>query len=167
MFCDLLAVEAPPASLDHVYAAHVFEHFQRHIAVGLLCRWNTWLPRGGLVELEMPDVDACMREMVACDPLRRRELVRHLWGSHEATWATHHEGWMPETADAAMQACGYAIADIRCIGGQWPSFVITGRKQIAPSVDRAMGFLAPMHRDDGRLLRHWLSTIRGEVGNAC
>jgi hypothetical protein len=161
--CDLLQLDAPSDSIEEIYSSHVFEHFQRHVAIGLLCRWRRWLVLDGSIRLEMPDVEACIFEMTEAPLWRRLQLVRHLWGSHEAPWATHHEGWMPEAAENVLRACGFHVIDVSRAVGRWPSFTITGRKARNPELDHIMECLAPMYADNQDLRNYWLHYIRGEL----
>jgi hypothetical protein len=161
--CDLLDLRLPSGSISEVYMAHVFEHFQRHIAIGFLCRWNSWLEANGAVLLEMPDILAGCQELATAPFQRQLQLIRHMWGSHEASWATHQEGWMLETAAALLSACGYIPHECTTTPCRWPSFRIRALKQRQPDVQAIAGILQHMAIDDAPLLDHWMSYIQRHI----
>jgi hypothetical protein len=90
---DVVSVTAPPESVTEVRLHHLFEHFDRAQALVLLMRWYSWLRPGGYVTIETPDFEACI------DGYRERSLgeqsliLRHIFGSQEAPWAQHMDGW--------------------------------------------------------------------------
>ncbi len=157
---DFTRMAFPDASLQEVYAAHVFEHFQRQVAVGFLVRWHRWLRPGGILRLEMPDIEACMREFIPAPLERRLQLIRHLWGSHEAAWASHHEGWMPDYAALAFAACGFEVIDLKRIGGRWPAFEISGRRQGEVDWRAVEQVFAAMCPGDVKLPARWVGEAR-------
>ena len=85
-------------SIDEIRLHHVFEHFPRTIALALLCRWRDWLKPGGLLRIETPDAMASFKAMIS--PFisfdSKQQVMRNLFGSHEATWAVHWDGWYKE-----------------------------------------------------------------------
>jgi predicted SAM-dependent methyltransferase len=94
-FHDLTEMRYPAESVDEVRLHHVFEHFPRPQAAALVASWRSWLKRGGTLRIEVPDFDATAALVLnAGAPVRdRRVAVRHIFGSNEAPWATHYDGW--------------------------------------------------------------------------
>lgn len=104
---DLTALSFPDGSVDEIRLHHVFEHFNRVVALGMLVRWHRWLGLGGSVLIETPDfaatAEAALRETGAA----RVALVRHLEGDQAADWAYHVGQWYPERFERTLAAFGF------------------------------------------------------------
>ena len=87
---------------------HVFEHFDRPTALRLLIDWHEWLAPGGTLTIETPDFERAARAFAAA-PRRadRGTVLRHLFGSHEAAWAVHWDGWYEERYRRTLGALGF------------------------------------------------------------
>jgi hypothetical protein len=90
---DVLSVAAPPESLTEVRLHHLFEHFDRAQALALLVRWYGWLRPGGYVTIETPDFEACVAGFSERSLGDQALILRHIFGSQEAAWAQHRDGW--------------------------------------------------------------------------
>ena len=116
---DITKVIYPTSTVDEVRLHHVFEHFPRQIALALLCRWAEWLKPGGLLRIETPDVMASAWALIS--PLtsssKRYQIVRHLFGSHEAGWAAHWDGWYKDRFRHTLTALGFR--DLRFVKSRW------------------------------------------------
>ena len=112
---DLRLLRYPPASIDEVRLHHVFEHFPRPLACALLASWHTWLRPGGILHLEVPDFAATAGIILSPHASQRAKAVaeRHLYGSHEAAWAVHCEGYTPAMLKAIVVAFGFETREIR------------------------------------------------------
>lgn len=112
---DLRTLSYPDESIQEVRLHHVFEHFSRPVALALLCRWRDWLGKGGLLHIETPDLLASSWLMVS--PLvsykDKQQVVRHLFGSHEAPWAVHWDGWYAERFEVTLRSLGFRDLQIR------------------------------------------------------
>lgn len=108
-YADILKLWYPKSSVDEIRLHHVFEHFPRQIALALLCRWNDWLVPGGLLWIETPDVMASARALVSpfTSENTRLQILRHVFGSHEAQWAAHWDGWYKSRFLKTLSALGY------------------------------------------------------------
>lgn len=98
LYADITGLHYPAGSIDEIRLHHVFEHFPRQIALALLCRWCDWLRPGGILRIETPDVMGSAWALVSpfSSSRRKQQIVRHLFGSHEASWAAHWDGWHKE-----------------------------------------------------------------------
>lgn len=108
-YADITELRYPGGTIDEVRLHHVFEHFPRQIALALLCRWTDWLKPGGLLRIETPDVMASAWALVS--PMTssgaRHQILRHLFGSHEASWAAHWDGWYKDRFKDTLSALGF------------------------------------------------------------
>ena len=159
---DFTTMNFDNESCNEVRLHHVFEHFQRHIAISFVCKWNRWLEWNGKLTLAMPDIEECIKQFGPAGEMRKRQLIRHMWGSHEANWATHHEGWYPGSAYDMLEACGFMHIDVVRNNGQWPEFIITGLKRKPPELNEIARFLFPYDFRDG-MLKNWLEKIKSEI----
>lgn len=105
---DVRSLTYAPNSVDEVRSHHLFEHFDRPTAIKLLIEWRRWLKSGGRLVIETPDFEACSVAWLAAKDLAEKEkLIRHLFGSHEAEWAVHREGWYKEKFERYLTALGF------------------------------------------------------------
>lgn len=107
--CDVVAIEFPYQSIQEVRLHHLFEHFSRAQALALLCRWTDWLEIGGTLHIETPDWDASI--LTYLSPFttadQKEQVLRHLFGSHEASWAVHWDAWHKKRFKKTLEALGY------------------------------------------------------------
>lgn len=108
-YADILKLWYPKNSVHEIRLHHVFEHFPRQIALGLLCRWNDWLVPGGKLWIETPDIMASARALVSpfASESTRSQILRHIFGSHESHWAAHWDGWYKSRFAQTLSAFGY------------------------------------------------------------
>jgi predicted SAM-dependent methyltransferase len=52
---DIVSLDCPPDAVAEIRLHHVFEHFERAVALALLVRWYEWLSPGGVLTIETPD----------------------------------------------------------------------------------------------------------------
>ena len=105
---DILSLDAPEDALAEVRLHHVFEHFERPVALALLVRWFEWLEPGGVLTVETPDFERCV-EGFADRRLEEQSLIlRHLFGSQEAPWARHLDGWSARRFREVLPRLGFA-----------------------------------------------------------
>jgi predicted SAM-dependent methyltransferase len=110
VFADITKLQFPPQSVDEIRLHHVFEHFKRSEALALLIRWHEMLKVGGRLHLETPDLDGCARQLVSDIPFRVKQVVvRHCFGSQEAGWANHYDGWTAERYHHVLGQLGFSV----------------------------------------------------------
>jgi hypothetical protein len=90
---DVTLVSCPPATLAEVRLHHLFEHFERAQALALLIRWYHWLRPSGRLRIETPDFEACIADYRDRPVADQGVILRHIFGSQEAPWAQHRDGW--------------------------------------------------------------------------
>ena len=106
---DISTLSYPESSVDEIRLHHVFEHFPRPLALALLCRWRNWLKPGSLLRIETPDALESFKLMASSfysfDD--KQQVMRHLFGSHEAAWACHYDGWYKEKFTKTLNKLGF------------------------------------------------------------
>ena len=93
---------------------HVFEHFDRPTALALLAAWQFWLAPSGELLIETPDFGKSI-ELLQDPRLSihdRQVVLRHIFGSHEASWAVHYDGWSDDKYRWTLSELGYEIISI-------------------------------------------------------
>lgn len=106
---DLTKLNYDHGSIEEVRLHHVFEHFPRHIAIALLAGWQMWLKRGGRLMIEVPDFTESAKLVLDENTPNRDKGValRHIFGSNEAPWAIHYEGWTEENFVRILKSFGF------------------------------------------------------------
>jgi hypothetical protein len=112
---DILELSYPANSIDEIRLHHVFEHFSRPVACALISGWSSWLKVGGKLHLEVPDFQKTARVILSPFTSFRKKAIaeRHLFGSHEARWAIHCEGYTPMMLREMLLCFGYDIITVR------------------------------------------------------
>ncbi len=114
LFCDVTKIDLPQDEIDEVRIHHVFEHFNRVVALTLLIRWQGWLRIGGLVRIETPDFEASAADFLGAANLDRKlRAIRHLEGDQAAVWAYHVGQWFPERFTHTLSKLGFADIETR------------------------------------------------------
>jgi len=108
-YADLRELKYKKSSVDEVRLHHVFEHFPRHIAIALLAGWQVWLKRGGTIKIEVPDFTESAKLVISpsTPPRDKAVALRHIFGSNEAFWATHYEGWTQDNFRKILKLYGF------------------------------------------------------------
>jgi predicted SAM-dependent methyltransferase len=118
LYADLKSLQYPPESVAEIRLHHVFEHFTRGTAIGLVIGWYGWLVEGGSLTIETPDFERMVKAFRRAKTAKGRGLaLRHIFGSHEADWAVHCDGWYPEKFERVLSALGYC--DLQVEQSKW------------------------------------------------
>ncbi len=109
LYQDITKLNYEKNSIDEIRLHHVFEHFMRPDALAQLCKWREWLKVGGLLKIETPDAMAGFKIMSS--PLfsypDKQQVLRHIFGSHEASWAIHCDGWYKNKFEDTLKELGF------------------------------------------------------------
>ena len=168
---DITGLRYEPESVAEVRLHHVFEHFDRATALRLLIDWHEWLEPGGRLVIETPDFEAAVRRFRR--PWRRSQrdvAVRHIFGSQEAEWGLHADGWYKAKFRKVLGALGFEVTKVR--RATWrgtDNITVEARKLEAPFLtreeltERATEVLADSLVDDSsterRLLEVWVGSL--------
>lgn len=118
-FADVTQLDFPDGTVDEVRLHHVFEHFGRVTAMGLLVRWHRWLKVGGRLYLETPDILGSARMLTSNAPWHlKMGAIRHLSGDQADTWAYHLDHWFPERYQHTLPKLGFGEVETKSVS--WP-----------------------------------------------
>lgn len=107
LITDFRTLTYEAGTVDEVRCHHVFEHFTRAQALKLLLTWRKWLVVGGVLHIETPDFDTAAWYYVLSGKKARAEISRHIFGSQEAAWANHYDGWGKRKYIDVLSALGF------------------------------------------------------------
>lgn len=105
----------PPETIDEIRLHHVFEHFSRAMASALLTTWHVWLKDGGLLRIEVPDLEKMAQNITSRFSSNRKKMMaeRHIFGSQEAPWAVHFAGYTPSRLTSFLEKYGFKVIKIK------------------------------------------------------
>lgn len=114
-FCNILELKYKPGTVDEVRLHHVFEHFARPVTCALLSNWSMWLKPGGILHIEVPDFEKTAKVALGMftKPKQRFVALRHIFGSHEAHWAVHYEGYSNKLMTELLSNFGFKIKEYK------------------------------------------------------
>lgn len=114
-FEDITQLKFKKESIQEIRLHHVFEHFQKWQASAMLASWNLWLIDEGVVRIEVPDLSSLSRVFLSPFSSSRAKAVaeRHLFGSQEASWAIHYEGYDLHLLGLLLKHFGFKIFNVR------------------------------------------------------
>lgn len=106
---DILRLRYTAESIQEIRLHHVFEHLSQPIALALLVSWRSWLITGGILRIEVPDFDKTASRVLSPFTTDKQKYValRHIFGSQEASWAHHCEGWSEKRLKRTLILFGF------------------------------------------------------------
>lgn len=175
-FHDITKLSYKKNSINEIRLHHVFEHFSRPQALGLLVAWRSWLKDDGVVRIEVPDFDKTAIQIF--NPLKSKKLkytaLRHIFGSQEADWAVHYEGWSENRLDDLFKALGFDVVDSK--RNNWKGTYnidlaakvnnrtkLTKKSLETRSVDFLKQYLVDETKSEMRLLETWIKIYQKQV----
>ena len=131
---NIKEISYPSSTIQEVRLHHVFEHFNRPEAFALICSWSNWLKDDGILHIEVPDFFRTSLSIISPFSSMNTKLVgiRHLFGSHEAHWAYHFEGYSAHTLRHILNVYGFEVQSI--IKSSWKktyNIEVIARKKVA------------------------------------
>lgn len=114
IFADIKQLRFPDNCVDEIRLHHVFEHFNRVEALGMLIRWHRWLRVGGVLHIETPDLTGSAKTILSKVPYKQKcAAVRHLAGDHTEIWGYHVDHWFPERFQVTFSHMGFGEPELR------------------------------------------------------
>lgn len=107
LLSDIRKLPIDDGSADVLMAVHVVEHFYRWEVGALLAEWRRVLKDGGLLILELPNLEAACRNVLA--GLTDQMGMWPLYGDpgHKDPYMCHRWGWTPVTLARELEAAGF------------------------------------------------------------
>lgn len=111
---DIRSLRYASGTISEVRLHHVFEHFERFNACAYMASWNSWLKLGGTIHIEVPDFETTMKKNLGTFSKGKFEGValRHIFGSQEAGWAVHYEGYSADKLKQLATLFGFGDCKI-------------------------------------------------------
>lgn len=104
------------SEVDEIRSHHLLEHFSRQEGIEVLKQWHSWLKKGGKLIVETPDFEAICHHFTD-QPKRlwgtREMLVMSAYGSQEADWAYHKDGWWEDKFKEVLPELGFEITLVK------------------------------------------------------
>jgi hypothetical protein len=108
LYADITKLKYEPESISEIRLHHVFEHFDRTTALNLLIDWHDWLEVGGILIIETPDYFRSTLSFLFGSKNTRAKNLRHIFGSQEAPWALHYDGWYKSKFKLFLSKLGFS-----------------------------------------------------------
>ncbi|MCC6600854.1 MAG: hypothetical protein IT223_09300 [Crocinitomicaceae bacterium] len=163
---DLLKLKYDRESIEEVRLHHVFEHFSRPVACALLSNWYLWLKNDGVLHIEVPDFERTAKAALSTfkSQKMKRVALRHIFGSQEAHWAVHFEGYSENLLTTLLELFGFHIVKVKKNSwkGTYNIEVLAQKKDVSRSVgdmeNSARLYLSKYLVDEGESERRLLET---------
>ena len=130
---NIAELRIPYNTVDEIRNHHTFEHFDRQEALALLCNWHLALKEGGILIIETPDFEESIKLFLfdTCQNYHQKQaIMRHIFGSHEAHWAFHCDGWYKEKFVYVLNLLDFEVINVEQHG--WlniRNITVTARKK--------------------------------------
>lgn len=115
LHADILTLRYAHETIEEIRLHHVFEHFPRPVACALLSCWHFWMKPKGILHIEVPDFQKTGRVLLNPFASFNKKAIaeRHIFGSHEAGWAVHCEGYTISMMKKMISCYGFKVNEIR------------------------------------------------------
>lgn len=164
---DIMKLDYGEGELGEVRLHHVFEHFYHWQQMVLMSRWSRGLAMGGLLWIEVPDFEECVREFLRRDFEGKMKIVRHVEGSQEQHWAVHYAQMWEGSLRYLFEEFGFGEVEIkrRVLVGL-PNIEIKGRKWKEMEYGEASKKILGMWRvnaSEKKLWDYWIRLYEEEM----
>lgn len=119
------------SDIDEIRAEHLLEHFSRDDGLLVLNQWRDWLKPGGVLIVETPDFEYICKGFANQNTGGQYWFTRHAYGSQEAEWAFHRDGWYEAKFRQLFPEIGFDIVSIErnVTRGILPNIKVTAVKK--------------------------------------
>lgn len=108
LYSDVRDLDYETSTVDEIRSHHLLEHFSRQEALFLIARWHRWLKIGGLLVVETPDFEESAKKFIRANTKDQFVIGRHIFGSHEASWAYHKDFWSETKFRYILERIGFS-----------------------------------------------------------
>lgn len=102
----------PDGYADELLAAHVIEHFVEWAAPHVMREWARLLKVGGKLILELPNIEAAARNLLAGKRPQMWAFAFYGDGSYKDEYMTHRYGYTPTSIRALVEGAGFKDVQI-------------------------------------------------------
>lgn len=174
-FADILSLRYRENSVDEVRLHHVFEHFPRPVAYALVASWYSWLKTRGIIRIEVPDFNRTVRSVISPFSGSKEKSIglRHIFGSNEAPWAVHYEGWSSKSLSSLLDSMGFEVVSIKnnSYKGTYnlditasKKILVLNKKQLEKEARLLLSqFLVDDSQVENRLFKIWVKDYNDQV----
>jgi hypothetical protein len=110
IYADLMRM--PLEGCSEIRSSHVFEHFNYVDSFYLLYKWFLALEVHGLLIIKVPDLEALSKALSTATLEQSFRIIRYMYGSHEALWAYHINGWTSLMLSHVLSTMGFTIKEV-------------------------------------------------------
>lgn len=97
------------SELEEIRSHHLLEHFSRNESIEVLKLWHSWLKKDGVLTIETPDFEYICAKFSS----DKKWMTQHTFGSQEANWAYHKDGWWEEKFRKILPEIGFEIVIVK------------------------------------------------------
>lgn len=98
--------------IDEIRAEHLLEHFSREEGSLVISQWREWLKPSGILIVETPDFEYICKGFEKQNNHGKYWFTRHAYGSQEADWAFHRDGWYEAKFRSEFPILGFRILKV-------------------------------------------------------
>jgi hypothetical protein len=110
-----------------------------------------WIKPGGVLVIETPDFEASAKVVLSQNYsyAQKQISMRHMFGSHEAHWAIHCDGWYQEKFIHVLSSLGYTDITVQKYSGNKliPNVTVRAKKTEALSAEELSSRAKKVLRD--------------------
>lgn len=130
VFADAGHLPFPKNSLEEIRSVQVFEHFTYPEGEGVLAHWHSLLQPGGLVHIDVPDLDETLSGYLRARTQKdKRWFLRLLFGSQKNEYSIHKAMYTRSMLTSLLRRHGFHRIKERGNIHFYPAFALEARKR--------------------------------------
>jgi predicted SAM-dependent methyltransferase len=98
--------------VEAVRMDHFLEHFSHRVTLQLLMRVRSWMKPGGMLQVEVPDMDTIMGGGY-------KDWLRYVYGSQQHEGEFHRSGFTTESLYAVLKDAGFTEIKTACFESEF------------------------------------------------
>lgn len=115
---DIRRLEFQDNSLDEVISSHVLEHLSMHETIGVIQEMHRVLKSGGLIKIEVPDLEYCLTEWLNTpenDENKWGFNLMRIFGNQVNEYEYHKTGFTKQRLRNLLEAIGFKNIEIETV----------------------------------------------------